>query len=180
MWDSTRPKGFDLSGRRALVTGAGAGVGAAIARQLVAAGALVHVNDIDGERAAATAASLEGAGGARPVKADVTSPPKVLRMREETGPVDILVNNAGMPTTGFELKAFVDTEPKDWEYLMWLNLGAVFHVTHAYVRDMVAAGWGRVLTIVSRASASRRSTARGRPARWGSRAGSQPRSPLPA
>jgi 3-oxoacyl-[acyl-carrier protein] reductase len=139
----------DLAGRRALVTGAGAGVGAAIAQELVTAGALVYVNDIDGERAAETAASLEGAGEARPVKADVTSPAKVLRMREQTGPVDILVNNAGMPTTGFELKAFVDTEPKDWEYLMWLNLGAVFHVTHAYVRDMVATGWGRVLTIVS-------------------------------
>jgi 2-hydroxycyclohexanecarboxyl-CoA dehydrogenase len=138
-----------LEGRRALVTGAGAGVGAAIAAELVAAGADVWVNDIDLERAAATAAALEGPGTARPVKADVTSPAKVRAMREETGPVDVLVNNAGVPTTGFELKAFVDTQPDDWEYVMWLNLGAVFHVTHAYVGDMVAAGWGRVLTIVS-------------------------------
>ena len=49
------------------------------------------------------------------MKADVTSPLKILRMREETGPVDILVNNAGIPTSGFELKKFVDTSPEDWE-----------------------------------------------------------------
>ena len=50
------------------------------------------------------------------MKADVTSPLKITRMREETGPVDILVNNAGIPTHGLrELKAFVDTNPEDWE-----------------------------------------------------------------
>ncbi len=141
--------GVDLTGRTALVTGAGGGVGAEIAAELVRSGASVWLNDISEERAAKAAQRMVGPGDARPVKADVTSPPKVLAMREHTGPVDIVVNNAGVPTTGFELKAFVDTEPPDWEYLMWLNLGAVFHVTHAYVRDMVEAGWGRVLTIVS-------------------------------
>ncbi len=85
-----------------------------------------------------------------PVKADVTSPLKITRMREATGPVDILVNNAGIPTTGFgELKLFVDTSPDDWEGAMRLNLGAVLHVTHAYAGDMVEQGWGRIVTIVS-------------------------------
>ena len=83
------------------------------------------------------------------MKADVTSPTKILRMREETGPVDILVNNAGIPTSGFTLKKFVDTSPDDWEGDMRLNLGAVLHVTHAYVGAMVDAGWGRVVTVVS-------------------------------
>ena len=83
------------------------------------------------------------------MKADVTSPVKILRMREETGPVDILVNNAGIPTSGFQLKKFVDTSPEDWEADMRLNLGAVLHVTHAYVGAMVEAGWGRVVTVVS-------------------------------
>lgn len=140
---------FDLSGRRALVTGGGNGVGAAICAALVDAGAFVWVNDIYEDRATALAAELGGPERARPAKADVTSPLKIRRMRDETGPVDILVNNAGIPTQGFDLKLFVDTEPDDWEYLMRLNLGAVLHVTHAYVGAMVDRGWGRVVTIVS-------------------------------
>jgi 3-oxoacyl-[acyl-carrier protein] reductase len=139
----------DLTGRRALVTGGGSRLGAAICAELAAAGAFVFVNDILGDQAAKVAADLGGDACARAVKADVTSPLKVRRMREETGPVDILVNNAGVPTQGFELKAFVDTDPDDWEPMMRLNLGAVLHVTHAYVRPMVEAGWGRIVTIVS-------------------------------
>ena len=139
----------DLTGRTALVTGGGNGVGAGIAAGLVEAGAFVWVNDIYEERAAKVAADLGGDTYARPIKADVTSPLKVRRMREETGPVDILVNNAGIPTQGFDLKAFVDTNPDDWEPMMRLNLGAVLHVTHAYAGAMVERGWGRIVTIVS-------------------------------
>jgi len=140
---------ISCEGRRALVTGGGNGVGAAICRALVDAGAFVWVNDIYEERAAEVAAELGAPHNAQPVKADVTSPTKILRMREETGPVDILVNNAGIPTSGFKLKKFVDTSPEDWEGDMRLNLGAVLHVTHAYVGAMVDAGWGRVVTVVS-------------------------------
>jgi 3-oxoacyl-[acyl-carrier protein] reductase len=140
---------ISCAGKRALVTGGGNGVGAAIGRALVDAGAFVYVNDIYEERAAEVAKELGGPGKAEPIKADVTSPPKILRMREETGPVDILVNNAGIPTSGFMLKKFVDTSPEDWEADMRLNLGAVLHVTHAYVGGMVDAGWGRVVTVVS-------------------------------
>jgi len=140
---------LDLSGRVALVTGGGNGVGAEIAAALVRVGATVWVNDIYEDRAVEVAASIRGAGEAKPVKADVTSPLKIRRMREETGPVDVLVNNAGVPTGGFDLKLFVDTEPDDWEGVMRLNLGAVLHVTHAYVGAMVERGWGRVVTVVS-------------------------------
>ena len=141
---------LDLSGRTALVTGGGNGVGSEICRAFVAAGAHVWVNDIYEDRAAKVAADLGGEPHARPIKADVTSPVKITRMREHTGPVDILVNNAGIPTTGFgELKQFVETNPEDWEESMRLNLGAVLHVTHAYVGAMVEQGWGRVVTIVS-------------------------------
>ncbi len=142
-----------LAGRRALITGGGNGVGAAIGRAFVAAGAQVWINDISEERAQATARTLNALGAdgfAYPVKADVTSPLKVRRMREETGPVDILVNNAGIPPGGFgKLTDFVDTEPADWDLTIWLNFGAVLHVTHAYAADMVAVGWGRIITIVS-------------------------------
>ena len=140
---------ISCAGKRALVTGGGNGVGAAICEALVAAGAFVWVNDIYEARAAEVAAGLGGTEQARPIKADVTSPAKILRMREETGPVDILVNNAGIPTSGFALKKFVDTSPEDWEDAMRLNLGAVLHVTHAYVGAMVDGGWGRIVTIVS-------------------------------
>ena len=141
---------IDLSGRVALVTGGGNGVGRGICRAFVDAGAFVLVNDIYEDRAAKVAVDLGGDAHARPVKCDVTSPVKILRMREETGPVDILVNNVGIPTSGFgELKLFVDTSPDDWEDAMRLNLGAVLHVTHAYVGAMVEGGWGRVVTIVS-------------------------------
>jgi 3-oxoacyl-[acyl-carrier protein] reductase len=146
--------GFEISlaGRTALITGGGNGVGAEIGRAFVLAGATVWVNDISEERARTTADALNGldaAGDARPVKADVTSPLKVQRMREETGPVDILVNNAGIPPGGFQLQRFVETEPADWDLTIWLNFGAVLHVTHAYVGAMVEQGWGRVITIVS-------------------------------
>ena len=141
---------IDLTGQRALVTGGGNGVGTEICAALVRAGAFVWVNDIFEDRAAAVAAELGGDEHARAVKADVTSPLKITRMREATGPVDILVNNAGIPTSGFgELKLFIDTCPEDWEDAMRLNLGAVLHVTHAYVGAMVEQGWGRVVTIVS-------------------------------
>lgn len=141
---------IDLAGRRALVTGGGNGVGTAICHALVDAGAFVWVNDIFEDRAVAVAQELGGDAHARPAKCDVTSPAKILRMREATGPVDILVNNVGIPTSGFgELKRFVDTSPDDWEDAMRLNLGAVLHVTHAYVGAMVEQQWGRVVTIVS-------------------------------
>jgi 3-oxoacyl-[acyl-carrier protein] reductase len=141
---------IDLSGRTALVTGGGNGVGTAICRAFVDAGAFVWVNDIYEDRAAKVAAELGGDAHAKPAKCDVTSPLKITRMREETGPVDILVNNAGIPTSGFgNLKRFVDTSPEDWEDAMRLNLGAVLHVTHAYAGAMVENGWGRIVTIVS-------------------------------
>ena len=135
--------------RTALVTGGGNGIGAEICRALVDAGTFVWVNDINGDRAAKVAADLGGDTHAKPIKADVTSPVKIRKMREATGPVDILVNNAGIPTQGFDLKAFVDTNPEDWEAMMRLNLGAILHVTHSYLGAMVDNGWGRVVTIVS-------------------------------
>ncbi len=142
---------IELSGKRALITGGGNGIGAEIGRALVRAGAHVWINDISQERASEIATELcaIGPGSASPVKADVTDPAKVLRMREETGPVDILVNNVGIPIGGFQLQKFVDSQPSDWDLSIWLNFGSVLHVTHAYVGAMTEAGFGRVITIVS-------------------------------
>jgi len=152
---------FDLSGRVALVTGAGQGVGAGIAEALSAAGAAVAVNDIDGRRAETVTTCLpnETTG----VAADVTDPEAVRAMCAEVerslGPVDILVNNAGLPADGIRLKQFRDTAPADWEALLRLNLYAVLYCCHAVVGGMCDRGWGRVITISS--EAAREGTAAG-------------------
>ena len=142
---------ISLAGRSVLITGGGNGIGAEIGRVMVQAGAHVWVNDISEERARAVADELSalGPGTADAVRADVTSPAKVLRMRDETGPVDVVVNNVGIPTGGFTLQKFVDTQPSDWDLTVWLNFGAVLHVSHAYLQPMIESGWGRIITIVS-------------------------------
>jgi 3-hydroxybutyrate dehydrogenase len=138
---------FEIScaGRRALVTGGGNGVGAAIGRALVAAGAFVWVNDIYEDRAVEVAQELGGPECARPVKADVTSPTKILRMREETGPVDILVNNAGI-----QFVAPIDEFPvAKWNAILALNLTASFHTIRLALPAMKAKKWGRIINIAS-------------------------------
>ena len=147
---------FDLTGRVALVTGAGQGVGAGVARALAAQGATVAVNDLSPARAAAVADELAGAGGsATAVVADVTDRAAVTAMvgqiEATTGPVDVLVNNAGLPADGIRLRPFRDTTPEDWEPLLRLNLYGVLHCCHAVVGGMCDRGWGRVVTISSEA-----------------------------
>ena len=147
---------FDLTGRVALVTGAGRGVGAGVARALAAQGASVAVNDLSPERAAAVARELVDAGASATVAvADVTDLAAVTSMIEQVertaGPVDVLVNNAGLPADGIRLRQFRDTTPDDWEPLLRLNLYGVLHCCHAVVGAMCDRGWGRVVTISSEA-----------------------------
>ena len=147
---------FELIGRVALVTGAGQGVGAGVARALAAQGASVAVNDLSPERAAAVARELVDAGASATVAvADVTDLAAVTSMIEQVertaGPVDVLVNNAGLPADGIRLRQFRDTTPDDWEPLLRLNLYGVLHCCHAVVGAMCDRGWGRVVTISSEA-----------------------------
>jgi 3-oxoacyl-[acyl-carrier protein] reductase len=139
-----------IADRVALVTGAGAGVGRAIAIQMARAGAEVWINDLHRERAEKVAAEIGEEGGtARVVIADVADGAAVPGMVKETGPLDILVNNAGIPPEGITVKSFVETGPDEWDPLIRLNLAAVLGVTRAYLPFMLEKGWGRVLTIVS-------------------------------
>lgn len=143
---------IDLGGRRALVTGAGQGVGRGIAHGFAAAGAEVVVNDYYPERAAQVAAEIREAGGAAlECPFDVTDYAAVTSAVEGLGGVDILVNNAGNAGTGdwSGLAKFVDTEPADWEPFLRVNLYGVLYCTRAVLPGMIDRGWGRVITIIS-------------------------------
>lgn len=136
---------FDLSGKRALVTGGGQGVGEGIARALAAHGATVAVNDLHAGRAASVADSMPGAVAA---PFDVTDGDAVAAAVAAIGPVDILVNNAGVPE-GMGVGPFADMDPDEWARYVDLNLYGVLHCCHAVIGGMRERGWGRIVTISS-------------------------------
>jgi NAD(P)-dependent dehydrogenase (short-subunit alcohol dehydrogenase family) len=143
---------IDLSGRTALVTGAGQGVGLQIAHHLATAGAHVVVNDLRDERAEEAASTLREAGASASAAAfDVTDHAAVHDAMARVGGVDILVNNAGNAGgAGFgRLSPFVDTKPPEWEPYLQVNLYGVMHCTHAALPTMIERRWGRVITIIS-------------------------------
>lgn len=137
-----------LEGRVALVTGAGQGVGAGIARSLVEHGADVVVNDLVAERAGSVADEL----GARSAVFDVTDLDAVRDGVGAIGPVDVLVNNAGIPAAGFPQVDFKDSDPELWRRFVDLNLYGVMNCTHSVLGAMCERGWGRVVTISSEAA----------------------------
>lgn len=144
---------FELDGRTALVTGAGQGVGAGIARTLASQGAAVVVNDLHAERAEAVATSLrDGGGAAWAAVFDVTDfeavTSAVARIEKECAPIDILVNNAGVPA-GMDLKQFRDSSPEDWAKYIDLNAYGVLNCTRAVIDGMSDRRWGRIVTISS-------------------------------
>ncbi len=133
----------DPARRHALVTGAGRGIGAAIARRLAADG--VHVVAADRDAAAAQAVAAETGGEA--LALDVTDSAAVQAAIARTGPFEILVNNAGVDQHAF----FTQTGPADWQRLLAVNLVAVFATVHAVLPAMQAAGRGRIVNIASEA-----------------------------
>ena len=146
---------FGLEGRRALVTGAGQGVGEGIAHTLASADVDVIVNDYYAERAETVAHAIVAAGGRASAAAfDVTDHSGVHDALTELGHVDILVNNAGNAgTDGFgALAPFVDTNPDEWMKYLDVNLRGVMNCVHAALPAMIEAKWGRVITMVSDAA----------------------------
>lgn len=134
---------IDLSGRRAVVTGGGQGVGRGIAKALGAAGAEVFVNDLVEERAAGVVAEIEAAGGKGGTAVfDVTDFAAVQAKFAELGLVDILVNNAGNAgTEGYgNIVDFVDSDPSDWQPFFAVNLFGVMHCTKAALPSMIDGG----------------------------------------
>ncbi len=144
---------FDLSGRVALVTGAGQNQGAGIARTLAAQGAAVAVNDLHKDRAERVAAEIRAKGGnAVSVAFDVADFAAVTRGVDEIaralGPIDVLVNNAGIPE-GMGVKQFRETDPAAWRPYVDVNLYGVMNCARAVIDGMCARGFGRVITISS-------------------------------
>ena len=132
-----------LEGRRALVTGGGRGIGAAIAGRLAAEGADVVIGDIDDQSAGEVAGEI----GAAATGLDVTKPNSASAAVAEHGPFAILVNNAGTDEFGF----FTDTDPGQWERVLAVNLVGVLACTHAVLPGMQQAGYGRIVNIASEA-----------------------------
>jgi 3-oxoacyl-[acyl-carrier protein] reductase len=146
---------FDLHGRVALVTGAGQGVGAELARALARQGAMVAVNDLVADRAEAVVEQIKAGGGqAVATPFDVTNLPLVREGIARLLQVDILVNNAGNSGTTERMlvRQFVDMEPESWEGPIRVNLYGVLHCCSAVVGGMCERGWGRVITISSGAA----------------------------
>jgi NAD(P)-dependent dehydrogenase (short-subunit alcohol dehydrogenase family) len=143
---------FDLTGRTALVTGAGQGVGAGIARLLAGQGATVVVNDYVPERAQDTVDAVRAAGGsASGAPFDVTDLDAVRTAVKDVGPVDILVNNAGNGGVGGMVpQPFRDMDPAAaWSGPINVNLYGVLNCCHAVINEMCDRRWGRIITIAS-------------------------------
>ena len=130
---------FDLTGKTALITGAGSGIGRAIAMLYAGHGASVWVGDLDAERGNAVAAEIAGAGDrAAFVAMDVTDLASV-RAAVATavaadGRLDVMVNNAGIGRVG----GVTETEPDDFHRLMRVNVDGVYHGCKAAVEQMIA------------------------------------------
>jgi NAD(P)-dependent dehydrogenase (short-subunit alcohol dehydrogenase family) len=137
-----------LAGKVALVTGAGAGIGAAIAAALAGDGAHVAVTDIDLVAAERAAASFDGAIA---LQLDVTNARSaesaVSASEQRLGPIDILVNNAGVST----MRPLWDLTENDWDFNMDVNAKGVFLVTKAALPGMMARRAGCIVNTASMA-----------------------------
>lgn len=132
-----------LAGRHAIVTGGARGIGAAIARALIEAGARVTITGRDEAALAAAAQEL----GAACVAMDLARPASIRAAFDHAGPCDILVNNAGQAGSA----PFGKTDEALWQRMLDVNLSGTFHCTQAALPAMLDAGWGRIVNVASTA-----------------------------
>ncbi|WP_397473521.1 SDR family NAD(P)-dependent oxidoreductase [Pusillimonas sp.] len=139
-------RSFDLNGRSALVTGAGRGLGAAIAQGLAAAGAKTYVLSRNSSQLNELAESINAGGGhAQPVVCDITDPQAVQAALDAIDQLDILVNNAGTNIPA----DFVDVTPAQLDELLLLNVRAVFLTAQAAARKIMGNGNGGSIINIS-------------------------------
>ena len=133
-----------LAGKRALVTAAGQGIGAATARAFAAEGATVLATDID-ESLLAALATVDGITTRR---LDVTDAAQIARVTADAGPLDVLFNCAGYVAHG----TILECEEKDWDFSFELNAKAMYRMVRAVLPAMLAAGGGSIINMASVAS----------------------------
>lgn len=141
---------MQLTGKTAIVTGAGQGIGKAIARGLAQEGAAVLVNDLVTDKAEAVAAELRAdSWTALAFTADVSDEAEVQTMIEhalaEWGQIDILVNNAGY----LQLSLIVDMTLEEWERIFAVDARGVFLCSRAVLPSMIERRYGRIVTVSS-------------------------------
>ena len=141
---------MELENRVALVTGAGRGIGKAIALDLAAAGADIVFTNRSKELADATQAEIEALGRkCLAVQADVSDAAQMDELAERAleafSSIDILVNNAGVTSDQLLMRM----SPEDWREVMAVNLDGMFYATRAVIRTMVKQRRGRIINITS-------------------------------
>lgn len=134
----------------AIVTGAGGGIGSAIACRLASEGALVVVTDVNAEAAAQVVSGIEAEGGAAAaIPADISKKEACFRLIEEAhglnGRIDVLVNNAGINRRG----NLLSLSDEDWDISFTVNLDAMFHLCRAIIPHMITAGGGAIVNTAS-------------------------------
>ncbi len=141
---------FDLTGKRALVTGSSQGIGLALAQALASSGAHVIINGRDTAKCERVAKDFAARGETVSVRAfDVTEAAAVLEnvdgIERDIGPIDILVNNTGIQIRN----AFTDFPLADFQRLLDTNVTSAFAVSQAVVRHMVPRGRGKIINVCS-------------------------------
>lgn len=142
----------DISGKAAVVTGGGSGIGMGLAKELAKQGASVAIADILLENAEKVADAITAAGGkAVPIQCDVTDRASIKRMKEQAtaalGPIQLVFANAG--ATSFD--PLMDMSDDDVDWIIDVNLMGVMRTTQAFLPDMVKAGGGHICATASMA-----------------------------
>lgn len=146
-----------LSGKRALVTGSTAGIGAEIARTLAAEGAAVAVNGRSERRGLAVVEEIRAAGGTAvlalgDVATDEGGAAAFAAVAKGLGDVDIIINNAAGFAGGSSVSNPFTIPPEAWSTTLGMNVGAAIRVIQHFAPGMVERGWGRIINISSAAA----------------------------